>query len=122
MSQKFYSGTSGFGWVELNEKKYPGDFIIHADGSISKRRKELSKKLTPINHHTPLGLEELSLLSGENPDIIYIGTGQKGSLPLTEDAKILLENYQVWIDITPVIIAEVLKEERKFIAIIHVTC
>jgi hypothetical protein len=66
MINTFFSGTTGFGWVELNGVTYSGDFIIHVDGSISKRRKELSKKLPPINYHTPLGVEELVLLSDEN--------------------------------------------------------
>lgn len=122
MTQKFYSGSCGFGWVILNDKKYPGDFVIHTDGSISRRRKELSKILPPIHYHTPLGSEELSLLSGETPDIIYIGTGQKGSLPLTEEAKKFLEDYQVRIDKTPDIIREIVESTAKFVAIIHVTC
>ena len=108
--------------MELNGVTYSGDFIIHGDGSISKRRKELSKKLPPINYHTPLGVEELTLLSGENPEIIYIATGQRGSLPFTEETEKFLENYEVRVGKTPEIISQILKEQGRFIAIIHVTC
>ncbi len=45
-----------------------------------------------VIHHFPP--KELDFIARENPQVIYIGTGQYGSLPITSDAEELLDKLQ----------------------------
>lgn len=122
MKQNIFSGSTGFGWIELNGARYEKDIIIHTDGRISKRKKGPSKPLRSHFGHTPLGLEEISFIDDEEPDIVYIATGQHGSLPLTDESVQFLNSYQTRIGKTPDIFLEILEERRKYVAVIHLTC
>jgi hypothetical protein len=113
---------SEFGWIEIDKVRYDHDVIIHTDGSVTRRSKKKSKALKSSYGHTPLSGQELELLATENPEIVYIGTGQYGDLPLTPDADLMLRKFDTKIQPTPEIIDLLEKEQRSFIAIIHVTC
>ena len=78
---------SQFGWIEIDNVRYDHDVIIHADRSVTKRSKKKSKELKSTYGHTPLSDYELEFLEREKPEIVYIGTGQYGDLPLTPDAE-----------------------------------
>jgi hypothetical protein len=113
---------SEFGWIEIDKVRYDHDVIIHTDDSITRRSKKKSKALKSSYGHTPLSGQELEFLGKEQPDVVYIGTGQYGDLPLTPDADIILKEFDTIIRPTPDIIGLLEKEQRSFIAIIHVTC
>jgi len=113
---------SEFGWIEIYKVRYDHDVIIHTDGSITKRSKKISKALKSTYGHTPLSGQELEFLAKERPEIVYVGTGQYGDLPLTPDAEIMLRRFDTIIRPTPNILNLLEKEQRSFIAIIHVTC
>jgi len=113
---------SEFGWIEIDKVRYEHDVIIHRDGSVTKRSKKRSKELKSTYGHTPLSDHELDVLGKEKPEIVYIGTGQYGDLPLTPDAKSVLSRFETVIRPTPEILDMLKKERRSFVAIIHVTC
>jgi hypothetical protein len=113
---------SEFGWIEIDKKRYEHDVIIHRDGSVTKRSKKRSKELKSTYGHTPLSDHELDFLEKEKPEIVYIGTGQYGDLPLTPEAKTVLSQFEMVIRPTPEILDTLEKEKRSFVAIIHVTC
>jgi hypothetical protein len=114
---------TGFGWIEIGDQVYEYDIIIHTDGSISKRKKKLSKPLKGEYHeHTPLSKEELGFLAEEQPVQVFIGTGQYGSLPLTPEAKIILACYQSVILPTPQVLREMKRSTGSYAAVLHVTC
>jgi hypothetical protein len=113
---------TGFGWIKINGQTYEHDIIIHVNKTITPRKKELSENLKPKYGHTPLSEKELDFLEKEHPEVVYIGTGQYGLLPITEEAKRILEKYNTIIKPTPEILDLIKKEKRKFVAIIHVTC
>jgi len=113
---------SAFGWIETGNVRYDHDVIIHRDGSVSKRSKKKSKELKSTYGHTPLSDHELEFLDREKPEIVYIGTGQYGDLPLTPEAKTLLSRFETVILPTPEILDMLEHENRTFVAIIHVTC
>jgi hypothetical protein len=113
---------TGFGWIEIGGDRYEHDIVIHTDHSVTKRQKKLSKPFKSSYGHTPLSYEELGFLKREKPDVIYIGTGQYGDLPLTAEAQAVLAGYEAWIKSTPEILHDLAKETRKFTAILHVTC
>jgi hypothetical protein len=113
---------SEFGWIEINHVRYEHDVIIHRDGSVTKRSKKKSKELKSSYGHTPLSDQELDVLKKEKPEIVYIGTGQYGDLPITPEAETELSRFETVIRPTPEILDMLKKEPRSFIAIIHVTC
>ena len=119
---KLQMAASNFGEVKLFGHKYDYDVIVHVDGSISKRKKKKSKDLKPQYGHTPLSERELAFLSDEKPEVVYVGLGYDGALPVTEETKEMLSHYQVVMLKTPQVIEKMVDEERKYVAIIHVTC
>ena len=72
-----------------------------------------------IHHFLSVNLTFLGL---EHFDALYIGTGHNSALPITSDALKLLKKYEAVISSTPEIIGKLEQEQRKFVAIIHVTC
>jgi hypothetical protein len=113
---------TGFGFIEINGVTYTHDIVIHTDGTITKREKKKSKGLKGEYGHTPLSGSELDFLAGEKPKVIYIGTGQYGSLPLTKDAEVILGDYKTVVQTTPGVISALTGEKRHYVAILHVTC
>jgi len=113
---------SEFGWIEIDHVRYEYDVIIHRDGSVTKRSKKKSKELKNTYGHTPLSDHELGVLKKEKPEIVYIGTGQYGDLPITPEAEKELGRFETVIRPTPEILDKLKKERRAFVAIIHVTC
>ena len=113
---------TGFGWIKTGGMRYDHDIVIHADGSISKRKKKLSKPQKEHYGHTPLSGEELADLLREQPKVVYIGTGQYGDLPLTPDTAGLLAPFVSVIKPTPEILALIEQEQQRYVAVLHVTC
>jgi len=113
---------TGFGWIETGGTRYDHDIVIHADKSISKRKKKLSKPKKEEYGHTPLSGEELVDLLEEKPRVVYIGTGQYGDLPLTPDATEFLAPFVSVIKPTPDILPLIEQEKQRYVAVIHVTC
>ena len=113
---------TGFGWIETGGTRYDHDIVIHTDGTVSKRRKKLSKQYKGEYGHTPLSAEELAFLEKERPEVVYIGTGLYGDLPLTPDALTLLEPYMPVIGPTPDLLPLLEQERRVYAAVVHVTC
>lgn len=111
-----------FGWIEIRGTRYDHDIVIHTDGTISKRKKKLSKHYAGEYGHTPLAAEELVFLESERPAVVYIGTGQYGDLPLTPDTIALLEAYETVVKPTPDLLPLLEKEQRVCAAVLHVTC
>jgi hypothetical protein len=113
---------TGFGWIEIGGVRYDYDIVIHTDGSVTKRRKKDSKGLKEDYGHTPLSEFELGFLAKENADVVFVGTGQYGSLPITPGAGDLLASYAPVILPTGEILSLIRKEQRPYVAILHITC
>lgn len=113
---------TGFGWIETGGTRYDHDIVIHADGSISKRKKKVSKPQKEEYGHTPLSGEEIVDLLEEKPEVVYIGVGQYGDLPLTPGATGLLAPFISVIKPTPEILPLIEQETRSYVAVLHVTC
>lgn len=113
---------TGFGWIEVGGRIYDHDIIIHTDGSVSKRKKKLSKQMKGDYGHTPLSEHELEFLRDERPEVVYIGTGQYGSLSLTPGAERALSTIPTVTMPTGDILSSLDREERPHAAILHITC
>jgi hypothetical protein len=122
ISVKIKSLKAKFGQIKINGEKYKKDIIIHADGSITKRKKKKSKEFKAAYGHTPLSERELDFLGEEKFDALYVGTGYDPALPITPEAIEILRNHQAIIASTPEVLEKIAQEQGKFVAIIHVTC
>ncbi|WFO74731.1 hypothetical protein J4526_06530 [Desulfurococcaceae archaeon MEX13E-LK6-19] len=119
---------TGFGFIVIDGKKYDEDIVICMN-NVELRPKELSRKYRGLFGHTPLSREEIEYLvdSCGKPEAIIIGTGQYGDLPIMNDAMEYISNLgvELYVDRTPKIldiVNEMLDENKKIIAIIHLTC
>jgi hypothetical protein len=113
---------TGFGWIEVGGTRYEHDIVIHRDRSVTKREKKRSKPFKKEYGHTPLTADELGFLADERPEVVYIGTGQYGDLPIAPDARTVLSGYTERVAPTPEILEEMTVESRVFSAVLHVTC
>ncbi len=116
---------TGFGYIIVDGVRYEHDLVL--TDRIDPRNKELSYNLRESYGHTPLtGEELLSYFREYRPEIIVIGTGQYGSLPLVgvEEAAEKL-GAKLIVDKTPKAIElynELKSGGKSIAAIIHVTC
>jgi hypothetical protein len=116
---------TSFGSIVIDGKKYTKDIYLNVDGSITKRQKKLSKPYS--KGHTVLGPDEIELLLEQKPQTIIIGKGQYGILPIPKESRALLEKSGVIVieDKTPIVlpmINELINENAKIVAILHLTC
>lgn len=111
-----------FGWVSVGEARFSKDVIIHVDGSVTERQTKLSSGYRGEYFHLPLSEMELDFLETEKPEVIIIGAGHKAMMTLTPRAKEILAKYEVVELPTPRAQEQVNREQRRFVAIIHVTC
>jgi hypothetical protein len=116
---------TSFGSITIDGQKYNKDVYINLDGSITKRRKDLSKPIS--KGHTVLGPDELKLLLNQKPDTLVIGKGQHGVLPIPKESRQLLIDSNVIVieDKTPVVmhmLNKLFEEKAKAVAILHLTC
>ena len=84
---------TSFGSIIIDGQKYKHDIYINIDGSIIKRRKDLSKPIS--KGHTILGPDEIKLLLNQKPDTLVIGKGQHGILPIPKESRKLLDDSQI---------------------------
>ena len=114
---------TGFGWIKLGGRTYEHDIIIHVDGSVSRRKKRLSKQMKGDYGHTPLSEHELEFLADERPEVVYIGTGH---------VRVVTPHSRCEGDpVGPILplscrpgtsSLSLEAEERPFAAILHITC
>ena len=114
-----------FGSIIIDGVKYTHDLYLNLDGTITKRKKELSKPYS--KGHTVLGPDEIKYLLDQKPETIIIGTGQFGILPMPKESKELLDNSGVIIIKTKTpnalpMLNALLKQKAKLVAILHLTC
>ncbi len=114
-----------FGFIIVDGKKYTHDIYLNLDGTITKRKKELSKPHS--KGHTVLGPEEIKYLLDQKPETLIIGKGQYGILPMPKESKKLLDESGIIVIKTKTpnalpMINELLKQKAKIVAILHLTC
>ncbi|MHA1400375.1 MAG: MTH938/NDUFAF3 family protein [Candidatus Heimdallarchaeaceae archaeon] len=123
-----FEGTK-FGSITIEGHKYKHDvYLLPKDNEegfeIKKRDKKLSYK---IKRHTCLGPEEMKYLLSFNPEFLIIGKGQRGILPIPDETRALLNEFdgELVEDTTPKVLSktnELIEQEKRVVAILHVTC
>jgi len=119
---------TGFGWIEVDFERFEEDIVMNSDGRIILRPKHLSSGKKKIYGHTPFTLDELRYIIAElgDPEILIIGTGQYGAMPVEKEVEDYLSSkgIKLIIEKTPKAI-EIYKSylgEKKVIAVFHLTC
>lgn len=104
-----------FGLVKYRGREYTSDIVVHVDGTVTPRKKEISRRKHGTSHL--MTEEELEELKTENPECIIIGSGVYGALETEFKSAVVLPTCEA---------IERYNEEkrrgRRVAAIIHVTC
>jgi hypothetical protein len=117
-----------FGSITISGKKYKHDVYLYPDGTLEKRDKSHSPR---IGGHRSLSEWELKRVLKDEPDVFFIGMGQSGVLPMSEETVNWLEAHAEERDIkiiqknTPEILEianQYLNSDKKVAGIFHTTC
>ena len=120
--------NTGFGYIVVDGIRYEYDIIICND-KVMKRPKHLSKKYASHFNHTPLSPDEMVYLLNvcRNVEVVIIGKGQYGALPIMDKAinELKKRGLKYMVGETPKIIRfvnEYSQRKSGYLAILHVTC
>ncbi|TFG20766.1 MAG: hypothetical protein EU530_02410 [Promethearchaeota archaeon] len=113
-----------FGSITIDGQVYPHDVYILPSGKIEKRNKKESPR---IGGHRALGVREIQYVLSFKPEILLIGKGQTGVLPIQADGEEILNsaNIPIIIEKTPELILKfnsMDSQKLKIGAIFHTTC
>lgn len=111
-----------FGWVSIDDIRFTKDVIIHVDGRVTERQTSLSAGYRGEYFHLPLSEKELDFLEAEKPEVVIIGAGHKAMMTVTPRARDVLAKYDLIELSTPRAQEQINIEQRRFVAIIHITC
>lgn len=117
--------STGFGWLVANGTRYDHDLLITTDARLLPRPKHLSKKYG--GWHTVLGPEEIADALAGDPEILLIGCGQFGLLPIRDETRALAAARGIKIETatTPAAMAryeQLVADRQRVAAILHITC
>jgi hypothetical protein len=117
--------SAGFGWLVADGKRYDHDLVITIAGAIVPRPKHLSKKYG--GWHTVLGPEEIETAIAGNPEILVVGCGHFGVLPIRPETRTLLAQRGVQIETHKIGAAlkrydELAHAGKRIAAVLHITC
>ena len=117
-----------FGSITISGMTYNHDVYLHVDGKIEKRDKSHSER---IKGHRSLCIWELKNIIDQGPEVLLIGMGQSGILPMSAETEQWLETIKKEKDIeivkdkTPNILEktnQLLNSNKKIAGIFHTTC
>lgn len=113
---------TGFGWIQVEDKKIRHDIVIRLNGGVEKRKKKLSKAIYGTSHI--ISLDEIKVVYEGGAAWLLIGSGQQGLVELSDEARAYLEAAGVAVEIlpTPQAIQRWNAAEGPGIALFHVTC
>ena len=117
--------ATGFGWLLADGQRYDKDVVITVEGEIKPRPKELSKKYG--HTHTPLGPEETEIALEGDPEVLVVGMGQFGVLPILPETREMVAQRGVELKTARMPQAieayrRLVGEGRRVAAILHLTC
>jgi hypothetical protein len=111
-----------FGSITVDGEVYEHDVVIRLTGKVKKRKKKLSKQKYGSSH--TVSLEEAKHILDEGAKRLIIGTGQYGTLNLSDEAEKYFRKKGCSIELLPTPQAVELWNEAKgkTIGMFHITC
>jgi hypothetical protein len=121
MSRPRCSGT-GFGWIEIDGERYEHDVLIRLDGTIKKRKKQLSKRIYGTSH--TLSLDEAKHVFEKGARALIVGTGQDDNVRLSPEAEAYFGRHrcEVRLHSTPDALGVWNEAADDAVGLFHVTC
>ncbi len=118
-------GARGWGWLVVNGTRYDHDLVVTVAGEIVPRPKHLSRQYG--GWHTALGPAEVAVALAGDPEILIVGRGYFGVLPIRAETRALLAQRAIALEATtlPRALARYDHLARTGIcvaAILHLTC
>lgn len=113
---------TGFGWIDVNSERVDHDIIIRLDGTVSKRKKKLSKELYGTSH--TISLAEAEYIYEEGSRGLLIGAGQFGRVRLSPEAAGFFKEKDCPVTIlpTPGAVKAWNESQDKILGLFHITC
>jgi hypothetical protein len=115
------NGT-GFGWIDVNDERISHDILIRLDGSVSKRKKKLSKEIYGTSH--TISQAEAEYIYQEGAEVLLIGGGQFGRVRLSPEAEAFFQDRKCNVDIrpTPEAVKAWNESTQTLLGLFHITC
>ncbi len=118
---------TGFGFIIIDHHRYDHDVVVLPDKTVVPRPKHISERKRHQYGHVPLTEEEFrEITKNVDADVVIIGTGQYGALPVEEGVKEIARQLGVELIVkpTPQALEDYveLRDKKKVLAIFHVTC
>ncbi len=119
-----------FGHIVINGVSYRNDIVLLPNGNVVSRKKHRVKGRIWHRPLTGSELKEYLEMCRFNADVVVIGTGFLGLMPLDEDAEALLNELRSkGIEIIVIntrkavsLLRNLVAQGRKVLAILHLTC
>ena len=114
--------SAAFGSIVIEGTRYDHDVVIRSDGSVEKREKKLSKSATGTGHL--VSVEEAEHIWKDGVTTVVVGTGHKGVLKLSAEAREFFElmKCEIVMNRTPIVIRSWNRLTDNAIGLFHVTC
>jgi len=113
---------TGFGWIDIDEKRISHDILIRLNGEVTKRKKKLTKDIYGTSHN--ISLPEAEYIYQEGAAGLLIGAGQFGRVRLSPEAAAFFEEKNCPVTILPT--SEAVKawnfRHMQLIGLFHITC
>jgi hypothetical protein len=113
---------TSFGSITIEGVVFEHDVIIRLDGTVTKRKKKLSKAIYGTSHI--ISLEEAIHVYQAGAERLIIGTGQSGMVKLSDEAADYFHRQKCPVELLPTPQALRVWNEAKgaIIGLFHVTC
>ena len=114
--------ATSFGSITIGGRTINHDVMLRLDGSVTKRKKKLSKALYGTSHI--ISLNEAKHVYEKGARLLIIGTGQYGLVELSDEATQYLEKHGCHVTAVPTPEAARAwnNAEGGVIGLFHVTC
>lgn len=91
--------TTHFGSIVIEGALYDHDVIIHLNGDVEKRKKQLSKNIYGTSHI--LSLDEARYVYEQGAEVLVFGNGHSGMGRLSDEAATFLKEQNCEVVILP---------------------
>jgi hypothetical protein len=111
-----------FGSITIDGQPYGHDVVIHLDGTVTRRKKALSKKVYGTSHM--ISLAEAEQVYQEGAERLIIGSGHFGQVQLSVEAADFFKNRHLEVTLEPTPLATEVwnASQGKVIGLFHLTC
>jgi hypothetical protein len=110
--------STEFGYVTIDGKTYSSDVFVYWNGKIENAEMDVRHLLT---------LKRARNILEKKPDVLLVGSGHDGYFEVSDEVMHVCQNKKIQLIVMPTPEAiekfnELVNQDKKIIAFIHVTC